>query len=209
MSPAGSGKCLGYGTEILMFDGSTKEVQDIKVGDKLMGWDSKPRNVLSTTKGKEELIKIIPNKGEPWVCNKSHILSVIETGKWNNTHLPNSYDIEDINVMEFHNKTTRNQKKLFKVPLDWDYKKVLIPPYWLGYWLGDGVAKTTGITCCDEDAKILVPYLEQYAKVLNMEVVRYEDKREGKSVSVYSITKISKNKHINKLKEALKYYNIL
>jgi hypothetical protein len=75
--------------------------------------------------------------------------------------------------------------------------------------VGDGVAKTTGITCCDEDAKILVPYLEQYAKVLNMEVVRYEDKREGKSVSVYSITKISKNKHINKLKEALKYYNIL
>ena len=209
MSPAGSGKCLGYGTEVLMYDGSTKQVQDIKVGEQLMGWDSKPRNVLSTCTGEEELIKIIPNKGEPWICNKSHILSVIHTGNWKSEFLPNSYDIKDFNVMKFHNQTTKNEYKLFKVPLSFPEQKVFIHPYWLGYWLGDGSSNNTGIACCDKDAEILLPFLNEYAKVLKMDLVRYEDKREDKTISVYAITKKEKTKHLNKLKEALRYYNLL
>lgn len=46
---AGSGKCLGRNTKVLMFDGTVKNVQDIKVGDLLMGDDSTARTVLSTT----------------------------------------------------------------------------------------------------------------------------------------------------------------
>jgi hypothetical protein len=38
----GSGKCHGKDTPILMYDGTIKLVQDIKVGDLLMGDDSKP-----------------------------------------------------------------------------------------------------------------------------------------------------------------------
>ncbi len=49
------GKCLGRGTKVLMFDGTLKSVEDIKVGDKLMGDDSTPRNVLSITSGKEQM----------------------------------------------------------------------------------------------------------------------------------------------------------
>ena len=41
------GKCMGKGTKILMFDGTLKNVEDIIVGDKLMGSDSTPRTVLS------------------------------------------------------------------------------------------------------------------------------------------------------------------
>ena len=37
----GFGKCLGKDTPIMMYDGSIKMVQDIKVGDKIMGDDSK------------------------------------------------------------------------------------------------------------------------------------------------------------------------
>ena len=84
LSPPGSGKCLGKNTPVLMFDGSIKKVQDIIVGDLLMGWDSKPRKVLSTTQGREEMFQIKPNFGEPWECNKSHILTLIESGVWQN-----------------------------------------------------------------------------------------------------------------------------
>ena len=52
VAPMKRGKCLGYGTEVLMRDGTIKEVQDIKVGDVLMGVDSWGRNVLSTCKGR-------------------------------------------------------------------------------------------------------------------------------------------------------------
>ena len=53
----------------MMFDGSIKLVQNIKVGDLLMGDDSKPRKVLSTTIGYGGLRKITPTKGDAWVCN--------------------------------------------------------------------------------------------------------------------------------------------
>jgi hypothetical protein len=76
----GSGKCLGKGTPVLMYDGSIKKVEEIIVGDLIMGPDSLPRKVLSTTAGEEELFKITPKRGEPFVVNKSHILSLVMTG---------------------------------------------------------------------------------------------------------------------------------
>ena len=45
--PCAYGKCLGIDTEILMYDGTIKKVQDVVKGDLLMGDDSTPRTVLS------------------------------------------------------------------------------------------------------------------------------------------------------------------
>jgi len=70
------GKCLAPGTKVLMFDGSKKNVEDIKIGEKLMGDDSKERNVLSVTSGEEEMFEISPVRGEVFVVNKSHILTL-------------------------------------------------------------------------------------------------------------------------------------
>lgn len=73
---AGSGKCLGKGTKILMYNGSIKNVEDIIVGDQLMGDDSKPRTVKSTTKGNGNLYKVIPTKEKSFICNDVHILTL-------------------------------------------------------------------------------------------------------------------------------------
>ena len=51
----GMGKCLGKGTKVLMYDGSLKKVEDIEVGDLLMGDDSTPRTVLSLARGREKM----------------------------------------------------------------------------------------------------------------------------------------------------------
>ena len=53
--PTGGGKCLGVNTPVLMYDGTIKMVQNIKVGDMIMGDDSTPRKILSTCTGKENL----------------------------------------------------------------------------------------------------------------------------------------------------------
>lgn len=74
IGPPGSGKCLGKGTPVLMYDGHIKNVEDIKEGEFLMGDDSKPRRVLTTTSGRDSLYKIIPEKGEPYIVNGPHIL---------------------------------------------------------------------------------------------------------------------------------------
>ncbi len=59
-----------------MFDGTLKNVEDIKVGDKLMGDDSTPRNVLSITSGKEQMYWVRQNKAIDYRVNESHILSL-------------------------------------------------------------------------------------------------------------------------------------
>lgn len=72
----GKGKCLGKDTPILMYDGSIEMVQDICVGDVIMGDDSTPRNVLTLARGKEQMYKVIPKSGVPYIVNESHILSL-------------------------------------------------------------------------------------------------------------------------------------
>lgn len=74
--PCGRGKCLGFNTPILMYDGSIKMVQNIVLGDKIMGDDSKPRNVLSLARGQEQMYKICIGKNEGYIVNESHILSL-------------------------------------------------------------------------------------------------------------------------------------
>jgi type II secretory ATPase GspE/PulE/Tfp pilus assembly ATPase PilB-like protein len=74
--PAGSGKCWGRDTKLICYDGTVKKVQDIQPGDILIGPDSAPRRVLSTTTGHGPLFRISPIKGLPWVCNDKHILTL-------------------------------------------------------------------------------------------------------------------------------------
>ncbi len=70
-----SGKCLGFNTLVLMYGGSYKPVQDITVGDQLMGLDSTPRTVQRIFRGEDEMYRVIPNKGDSWTCNGEHILT--------------------------------------------------------------------------------------------------------------------------------------
>ena len=74
--PCGRGKCLGKDTPILMYNGSIKLVQDVRVGDILMGDDSKPRNVLSLARGRETMYEIKQSRGDAYTVNESHILSL-------------------------------------------------------------------------------------------------------------------------------------
>jgi len=86
----GLGKCHAFDTPILMWDGTIKLVQNIKKGELICGDDSTPRTVLSTTFGRETMYRITPVKGEPYIVNESHILSLKVSGNknifWTNTN---------------------------------------------------------------------------------------------------------------------------
>lgn len=75
----GSGKCLAYDTGIMMYSGIIKKVQDIVVGDTLMGDDSTPRKVVSLARGHEEMYEVEEYCGESYTVNKSHVLSLKNT----------------------------------------------------------------------------------------------------------------------------------
>lgn len=71
-----SGKCCKRGTEILMYDGTIKKVEDVKSGDLLMGDDSSPRTVLNTATGRGEMFEVTPLYGNPYTVNDAHVLSL-------------------------------------------------------------------------------------------------------------------------------------
>lgn len=70
------GKCLGRGTNIMMYDGTIKAVENIVTGDLVMGADSTPRTVLSTTHGKDMMYLIHQNRAMNYRVNKAHVLSL-------------------------------------------------------------------------------------------------------------------------------------
>jgi hypothetical protein len=78
--PMGTGKCHSYDTPILMYDGSIKMVQDIVIGDKVMGDDSKCRNVVSLGRGEDNMFDIIHSNGEKYGVNSEHIMCLKQSG---------------------------------------------------------------------------------------------------------------------------------
>lgn len=71
--------CFGKGTPILMYDGSVKNVEEVVVGDILMGDDSTPRNVLALCRGQESLYRFAFMDAVSHVYNESHILCLVCT----------------------------------------------------------------------------------------------------------------------------------
>lgn len=177
--PTGGGKCLGKGTDILMYDGNIKKVEDLKVGDLLMGPDSKPRRILGTTTGIEELYRIVPVKGNPYVVNESHILSLKITGMGKSKIVTGGNGVRyscggiaDICVSDYlrSSKTFRHVAKGWRAGVDFPEGEKLpanLPPYFLGIWLGDGSSYSTVIH--NPDAEILRE-MEMFARAKNMKV---------------------------------------
>lgn len=71
--------CLGYGTKIRTLDG-IKEVQDIKVGDKLINENNEIVNVKELIRGKEQMYIVHQSNGDDYRCNENHILTLCKNG---------------------------------------------------------------------------------------------------------------------------------
>uniref|UniRef100_A0A6C0CLX5 Helicase ATP-binding domain-containing protein n=1 Tax=viral metagenome TaxID=1070528 RepID=A0A6C0CLX5_9ZZZZ len=148
--PCGRGKCLGIDTPILMYDGTIKKVQDIMVGDILMGDDSMPRNVLSLARGHENMYRVYGKKGDGYIANESHILSLKYSINMNKN--VRKGDVLDISIKDylrlpkyFHGRA--GPLVGYRVPIDFpEIEDVPIDPYLLGYWLGDGHSYSTNIS---------------------------------------------------------------
>jgi len=163
------GKCLGKGTKVLMYDGSLKKVEDVKVGDKLMGDDSTPRNVLSTTSGKEQMYWVRQNKGIDYRVNESHILS-LKRSRTEGSH--KNGDILNINVKDYLEKSNKfkSNYKGYKVQVEFEEKALDIDPYFLGLWLGDGANRKVSIYTKDTE---IIDYLKEYSSQLGLSLREY------------------------------------
>lgn len=69
--------CLGKGTPIRLYNEDIKEVQNIVVGDVIMGDDNTPRNVKEIIYGKEQMYIVKQGAfGDDYRVNENHILTL-------------------------------------------------------------------------------------------------------------------------------------
>ena len=120
-----SGKCFKRGTRIKMLDGSSKNVEDIQPGDLLLGSDSLPREVISTTSGKEKMYTIYPTDGyEPFTVNESHILSLQDIkGK-----------ILNISIKDYLKLENKDNLFGYRTSVEYPQKEIFFNPYNIGYY---------------------------------------------------------------------------
>jgi superfamily II DNA or RNA helicase len=159
-APTGSGKCLGRGTPVLMFDGEVKPVEQVVAGDLLMGPDSTPRRVLTTAAGVGPLYRVTPSKGDAYVVNDAHILSLkITRGatKWDCSRSDQyrAGKVHNLTVTDYLSRsaTFRHCAKGWRTGVDFAGGQPLpLSPYFLGVWLGDGLSNKASV--CTADAEI-------------------------------------------------------
>ena len=221
--------CHAKDTPILMYDGSIKKVQDVKVGDVLMGDDSTPRNVRLLARGRQTMCKIIPNKGEEFVCNYHHYLCLKYTPNVRYKRLTIEYMDDNLkmknkkfkNIKDFLKFKEEITNKVYEVRVDKylelkDYirkrffiyrnevkfqEKEVFDPYLMGLWLGDGDSDSTGFT--NQDSEI-IKYLKQNLGKHNLYLQYQESKEYG-----YRINSVKYHKYGNKMLDILRKYNLI
>lgn len=175
--PTGGGKCLGKGTKVLMHDGTIKNVEEIVVGDLLMGDDSKPRTVLSTTSGIDDLYRVKQINGDDYVVNSEHILTLYRSkSDVKRDHAGRT--IIDMSIQDYINssKWMKHILKGIKAPVEFSQKTLPIDPYMLGLWLGDGRATDVRFFLQPQKDKEIVQYLSTYCEENGYVLVEYPEK---------------------------------
>lgn len=152
--------CHAKGSKILTWKGEKVCVEHIAVGDLLIGDDGNPRKVIRLHHGEDEMYRVTPIKGKPFVVNGGHILSLYRSGESKGKYC-------EISV-ERYLKTNRSFKHLHKLYkpdiVNFDNKQQLpIAPYMLGLLLGDGCLVNGSITITTMRSKV-VSYLHDYCE---------------------------------------------
>jgi len=199
-----TGKCHAKGTKLLMYDGSIKNVEDVEIGDQLMGANSKPRNVLSLANGTEEMYRI-HERNEYYDVNKSHILS-LKSVRWDRKTKQTKTVYNEKTVEELLEMKPETQRvyRGWKTDVDFKWNHLELDPYFVGLWLGDGSSSKTQITT--EDDKIEL-YLNNYCDELGLSVTKRTQKNNNSCT--FDFVGIRGKKGGNYIRNWLKKYNLL
>lgn len=155
------GGCHAAGTPVLMADGSIKPVENVVLGDKLMGPDGTPRTVLQLHSGKDHMYKITPINGDIQRVNSKHLIYGKYRQWYNNTYETFTIKAEDYYKMLTAKPYLKAHYSLVKTDqINWEHKDTLIDPYVFGLWLGGG--DSTGPIIANMDLEV-IDYLEEYA----------------------------------------------
>ncbi len=177
--------CHAAGEMLLKYDGHLQSVENLVVGDRLMGPDSRPRTISELISGDDELFEICIGKKDKMMVNGDHVLTLIKTTSHKNRYASEKGGlIVDVTVREWlkWSNWKKHIYKMFRTPVKFEPTKCLpLSPYFLGIMLGDGgFTQSVRVTTTDNE---IIAELEHQAKLFNIRVV--PDVQEGKCPTYY------------------------
>lgn len=138
------GGCHAKGTEVIMADGKLKKVEDINLGDLVMGDDGTPRTVIQLHRGVDKMYKLIQQNGDEQIINSKHIIY----GKKKN-YTTGDYSDFTMRAEDFYNMiqggccNKDDYKLIHSDKISFAKQDTPIDPYVFGFWLGGGDTEAT------------------------------------------------------------------
>ena len=157
-------ECFGKDTKVLMFNGETKNIQDIVVGDFLIGEDGKRKRVLNTVSGIDEMYYVEYKKGTGFACNGDHILQTYYSRHEKTVK-------KEIKVRDFFNKpySTKKANSMYKSNgVYFKKEKHVLDPYFVGLFIGAGLRNDIGICSVDNE---IIKYCHSFASKHGCKIV--------------------------------------
>ena len=197
-------ECFDPDTEVLMYDRSIRKIKDIHIGDKVLGPDGAPRTVLDECEGVDKMYRIHSGTGcDDQIVNSRHKIYYTEYNHFKKTYTDKLATPLELMKEDLHKSYIKQNRYLKRVhPVDNNVSSnLLLDPYYLGLWLGDGFTNSPAII--NEDVEV-IKWLSEYAESNGMTTTLLSDKNVP---VIYLKNKIYNHK--NPIKDALQYYGIL
>lgn len=186
-----TGKCLGKGTKIRMSDFSLKCVEDIQIGDQVLGIDGFPRTVMELHRGIDQMYWVRQNNALDYRVNSNHVLSLqsrphrygsIQGGR--KVSIPLDQYLKASKSYQFNHLG-------YRAEFDFDYRQPPIDPYYLGLWLGDGDMNYPRIFTADTE---VVEYLKELADKEDFYLSSHNQTEHWNKSRVYSFVQKQRGK---------------
>ena len=141
--------CHLKGTECYKADKSIEKVENIKIGDSLLGPDMKPRKVLKVFHGTSSMYKITLSNGDSQVVTEDHPVYV-RVRTWGKS---TKEEFKTFTCKELLKRDYTKGHYILKQPIIYKHKEVSIDPYMLGLWLGDGDSTRVSFAATEDEIK--------------------------------------------------------
>lgn len=164
-------ECFGKGTKILMSDRTIKNIEDITMGDYVLRPDGSFGKVVNTNTGTDDLFKITQSRGIDYVVNSKHKLILEQRAKIKGYN----DGIILVTPSEFLDKGKYLKRTTFGIkPIEslvFKKQEILIDPYYLGIWLGDGDKSKTSIVVNTETDIEIKDFIYEHALQNNYKIL--------------------------------------
>lgn len=202
-------ECFDPNTKVLMADGSLKKIKDISVNEEVMGPNGKPRRVLAKHTGVDHMYRLrILTGGEDQIVNSKHLVYYKQKDYHKKTEYIKLQNPVNLLKETGHRKYIGNLRYLQRVkdvlPEKYTSDQLLIDPYILGLWLGDGFVKKPTIITQDNE---IIQAVSQYVRDNNLQL-NIATQKNTLLLNMVASRKKHGNKPKNPFIQALKYYNI-